>query len=134
MPRWLKALMLTVLLIAGAPAIASAHGGLHDEPAIGAADAPAHAVTTDSTKSAALLSQLYFENSDRTERGECNGLCCCCQGVSRCGSSGGCSMHSANVSAGILNPDFRSSPATWFAAETTVNFDFVFGLERPPRA
>jgi hypothetical protein len=135
LPHWLKALIVTIALIAGAPMAASAHGGHADEESVGIAVASA-SISEDQSAEAQgpKTSQAYFENADDAQKSRCASLCCCCQGMSQCGSSGGCSMGAALSNASAVMPDLRSTSAKGFESRVEMRVDPVFGFERPPRA
>lgn len=134
MPHWLKALVIAVLLIAGGPAVANAHGGAHGDgltapPVVTVAVSPDDQHATNAPAPA----RTYFEMSRNGAAGDCKFGCCCCQGASRCGSSSGCSMGAAMPSSHAMAPDLRSVMARLFDPQIGVHSEPVFGLERPPR-
>ena len=138
MPDWLKLLALMTLVMLGLPAVASAHGGQFDDEGLATTASVAAAETRDTGAASDLNAPVrachFFEATQAPgQTRHCTGSCCCCQGMSHCGSSGGCST-SALAGLGTLPAlDHEVTRIARFDDQVPKNLDPSFGLERPPR-
>ena len=132
MPNWLKLLAMMTLVIVGLPAAASAHGGDFDSDGVTTSAYTAESRGTDAASETSLPAVLFFEASQSpSQTHDCTGSCCC-QGMSHCSSSGGCSSSALNGNA-LLAFDPRVARVATFDDRILKNLDPSFGLERPPR-
>lgn len=135
MKSWLTSLALLALLVLGMPGVAFAHSG-HDESNVTvAADDTDHgtAVSGAGEPSGGDSVAHYFEKSKQSGNGgRCNGLCCCCQGMIRCGTSGS-SLSALLGTEAVPIFDVRSAERMRLENDAVSHVRRSFGLERPPK-
>lgn len=136
MPDWLKLLAMMTLMMLGLPAVANAHGGHFGGEGVvtSASAAEADDAGAASDWNAPEHTGHFFEAAQAPgETRHCTGSCCCCQGMSRCGSSGGCSWSALNGIGSLLIFGSDVTRVASFEDQVLKHLDPSFGLERPPR-